>query len=76
MIAAGRDRVGVSVSNSRFSPLQSGRDHPGMADRKEDHWCHCQRNSVSFNQSECSSTASLRATAILARLLPLDSAIL
>ena len=75
MIAAGRDGAGVSGSNSRFEPLQSGRDHPGMADREEERRRHAQRNSVSFSQSECSNTASLRATAILARLLPFDSAI-
>lgn len=34
-----------------------------------------QRNSVSFNQMEWSNVASLRATAILARLGPLASAI-
>ena len=33
MIAAGRKGVGVSGSNSRSLPLQSGRDHPGMAER-------------------------------------------
>ena len=75
MIAAGRKGVGVSGSNSRSLPLQSGRDHPGMADREEGRWCYAQRNSVSFSQSEWSRTASLRATAILARLLPFDSAI-
>jgi len=74
MIAAGQKGVGVSGANSRLWPLQSGRDHPGMADREEGRGRHAQRNSVSFSHSEWSSTASLRATAILARLLPFDSA--
>ena len=48
----------------------------GMADREEKRWAQAQRNSVSFNQSEWSSAASFRATAVLARLAPLASAIL
>lgn len=74
MIAAGRYLVGVSGSDTRLGPRQSGRDRPGMADREERRWFYAQRNSVSFSHSEWSSTASLRATATLARLFPLVSA--
>lgn len=47
----------------------------GMADREERRRAQAQRNSVSFSQSEWSNAASLRATAVLARLAPLASAI-
>lgn len=47
----------------------------GMADRKERRRAQAQRNSVSFSQSEWSNAASFRATAVLARLAPLASAI-
>lgn len=75
MIAAGQKWVDVSGSNSRLRPLRLRRDRPGMADREERRWIYTQRNSVSFSHKEWSKTASLRATAILARLLPFASTI-
>lgn len=47
----------------------------GMADREEKRRVQAQRNSVSLSQSEWSNAASFRATAVLARLAPLVSAI-
>ena len=75
MIAAGRSGLDVSVSDTRLEPRRSGRDHPGMAVREEIRQAQTQRNSVSCSQSEWSRIASLRATAVRARLVPLVSSI-
>jgi hypothetical protein len=75
MIAAERNRW-TSLSPKRgltlYKPDEIVR---GMADRDEERRDQAQRNSVSFSQSEWSNAASLRATAVLARLGPLASAI-
>ena len=75
MIAAERNRW-TSLSPKRGLTLYKADEIVrGMADREERRRVQAQRNSVSFNQSEWSNAASLRATAVLARLAPLASAI-
>ena len=75
MIAAERNRW-TSLSPKRGLTLYiSDEIVLGMADREERRRAQAQRNSVSFSQSEWSSAASFRATAVLARLPPLASAI-
>ena len=75
MIAAERNRW-TSLSPKRGLSLYfSDEIVLGMADRERQRWAYTQRNSVSFSQSEWSNAASLRATAVLARLAPLASAI-
>lgn len=75
MIAAERNRW-TSLSPKRGLNLYKADEIVrGMAERDEDAGDQAQRNSVSFNQSEWSNVASFRATAVLARLGPLASAI-
>ena len=75
MIAAERNRW-TSLSPKRGLTLYKADEIVrGMADREERRRVQAQRNSVSFNQSEWSNAASFRATAVLARLAPLASAI-
>jgi hypothetical protein len=75
MIAAERNRW-TSLSPKRGLTLYiSDEIVLGMADREEKRRAQAQRNSVSFSQSEWSSAARFRATAVLARLAPLASAI-
>lgn len=75
MIAAERNRW-TSLSPKRGLTLYiSDEIVLGMTDREEKRRAQAQRNSVSFSQSEWSSAASFRATAVLARLAPLASAI-
>lgn len=75
MIAAERNRW-TSLSPKRGLTLYKADEIVlSMAEREEKRWPQAQRNSVSFNQSEWSNAASFRATAVLARLAPLASAI-
>ena len=75
MIAAERNRW-TSLSPKRGLTLYKADEIVrGMAERDEGRRDQTQRNSVSFNQSEWSNAASLRATAVLARRAPLASAI-
>lgn len=75
MIAAERNRW-TSLSPKRgLIPYFSDEIVLGMAERDENAEDQAQRNSVSFSQSEWSNAASFRATAVLARLGPLASAI-
>lgn len=75
MIAAERNRW-TSLSPKRGLTLYLADEIVrSMADREEKRRAQAQRNSVSFSQSEWSKAASLRATAVLARLAPLASAI-
>lgn len=75
MIAAERNRW-TSLSPKRGLNLYKADEIVrGMAERDEGRRDQAQRNSVSFNQSEWSNAASFRATAVLARLGPLASAI-
>ena len=75
MIAAEPNRL-TSLSPKRGLTLYFADEIvPSMADWEEKRRAQAQRNSVSFSQSEWSKAASLRATAVLARLAPLASAI-
>ena len=75
MIAAERNRW-TSLSPKRGLTLYLADEIVrGMADRDEERRDQTQRNSVSFSQSEWSKAASFRATAVLARLAPLASAV-
>ena len=75
MIAAERNRWTSLCPKRGLTPYFPDEIVLGMADREEKRRAQAQRNSVSFSQSEWSNAASLRATAVLARLAPLASAI-